>query len=99
MIGAIFMEDKKYSQIHNLILEDREHMSLSGVSDVSEFNENQIILITQMGVLTIDGDELKISELSVETGEMKVEGTINSIVYSDEELRNGRGGLWSKLFR
>ena len=99
MKGAIFMEDKKYSQTHNLILEDREHMSLSGVSDVSEFNENQIILITQMGILTIDGDELKISELSVETGEMKVEGTINAIVYSDEDLHSGRGSLWSKLFR
>lgn len=93
------MDDKKYSQLHNLILEDREHVTLSGVSDVSEFNENQIILITQMGVLTIDGDDLKISELSVETGDMKVEGTINAIVYSDEDLRSGRGGFWSKLFR
>ncbi len=99
MKGAIFMEDKKYSQIHNMILEDREHMSLSGVNDVSEFNETQIVLITQMGVLTIDGENLKISELSVETGEMKVEGTVNAITYSDEDLRAGRGSLWSKLFR
>ncbi|MBO5454227.1 MAG: sporulation protein YabP [Clostridia bacterium] len=93
------MEEKKYSRIHNVIMEDREHLSVSGVTDVSEFNEMQIILVTEMGMMTVEGENLRISELSIETGDMKIDGTVNSIIYSEEDLRGVHTSLWSKLFR
>ena len=93
-------EDRKYyeEKQHNATLENRENLTLSGVTDVSEFNENIIIVSTSMGVLTVCGDNLKIDMLSVETGDMKIKGEIDKIEYGDEELHS-EGGFWSRIFR
>lgn len=95
------MDEKRFLDAgeHNLIMEGREKLSLTGVMDVNEFNESVIILNTNMGDVTVEGDNLKINKLSTETGEMNIEGTINSIFYSDGEGNNKRGSFWSKVFR
>jgi len=93
------MDENKYDKVHNVIMEDREHLSVSGVTDVNEFNEAVIVLETSMGVLTVEGENLKISQLSIETGEMKIDGSVNSVVYSDDDVRRVHTSLWARIFR
>lgn len=66
---------------HNLILDSRKKLSLSGVNDVSGFNEETVSLTTEMGGLVIRGSNLHISKLNLDTGEVEIEGMINSLQY------------------
>ncbi|HNX64987.1 MAG TPA: sporulation protein YabP [Oscillospiraceae bacterium] len=83
---------------HNLILENRKKLSISGVTDVDSFDEKTVILYTQMGELTIQGKNLHVNGLDVETGEMSVEGDIWALTYGDKD-RRGTLGFFGKLFR
>ncbi len=83
---------------HNLILENRKKLSISGVTDVDSFDEKTVILYTQMGELTIQGKNLHVNGLDVETGEMTVEGDIWALTYGDKD-RRGSLGFFGKLFR
>lgn len=84
--------------IHNVIMEGRSKMSISGVTDVDCFDENTILIYTIMGELTIKGKHLQVNDVSVETGEMSLHGDIWSIQYGDKDKRNPL--TWfSKLFR
>lgn len=92
------MEEKNIvRKKHSVILEDRKQLSLSGVSDVSGFDEETVILETELGQLTVKGSSLHISRFSVETGELNLDGNIYSLVYA--ENRKTEGGFFSKLFR
>lgn len=83
---------------HNIIMEDRHHLTVSGVSDVDSFDEQTVIVLTEMGELTIKGEDLHINRLSLEMGELLVEGEIYSLTYADREVKSG-GGFFSKVFR
>lgn len=82
---------------HNLILEDRRSLSVSGVSDVDSFDEQTVIVYTDKGELTVRGSELHINRLSVETGELLLEGNISSLTYADEMPKSS--GFFSRVFR
>lgn len=82
---------------HNLILEDRRSLSVSGVSDVDSFDETAVIVYTDKGELTVRGNELHINRLSVETGELLLEGNIVSLTYADEMPKTA--GFFSRVFR
>ena len=81
---------------HHLVLEDREHLTVSGVEEVESFDENLIVMDTVQGVLVVRGEELHIEKLSLDGGDLKVEGMVESLTY--EADRRGRGGLLSRLF-
>ncbi len=68
---------------HALTLSGRKHLSLSGIEDVISFDENGMLLQTSDGTLTVDGAEIRIVTLSVETGELIVEGRICGLYYVD----------------
>ena len=70
---------------HNAILEDRSKLMLTGVNDVERFDENTVVLYTQLGELTIRGEKLHISELSVENGELNIDGEISAVVYGQRD--------------
>ncbi len=91
------IEEKKTIKPHNLILEGRKNLIVSGVSDVDSFDDQAIVAYTDLGELTIKGKNLHISKLSVETGDLKVSGEIISLSYTDN--RQVSGGIISKLFR
>ena len=91
------IEEKKTVKPHNLILEGRKNLIVSGVSDVDSFDDQAIVAYTDLGELTIKGKNLHISKLSVETGDLKVSGEIISLSYTDN--RQVSGGIISKLFR
>lgn len=92
------IEEKKTVKLpHNLILEGRKFLTVSGVSDVDSFDDHAIVAYTDFGELTIKGKDLHINKLSVETGDLTVNGEIASLTYSEDERVSG--GLISRLFR
>ena len=90
-------ENKVQALPHNLIMENRNRLTVSGVSDVDSFDEQTVVIFTQMGELTVRGSDLHIINLNVDSGELSLEGTVNSLTYSDEQL--GKGGFFSRVFR
>lgn len=97
------MEDKKLSktniQTQNLILENREKLSVSGVLDVNSFNDENIILDTELGTLVVKGQDLHINKLSLDNAELIVEGDIESCQYSDKEFKSKGLSFFSSLFK
>ncbi len=100
------LDEKRFSKtapkevLHNLILENRKKLTLSGIEDVDSFDEESITLFTDTGTLTVKGSELHINKLSVESGEVSIEGHVDSLVYSDGESSKTRGmGFFARMFR
>lgn len=83
---------------HNAILENRTRLMLTGVNDVESFDEKQIILYTQLGELTVKGDKLHVSEMSIESGELNVDGEITALIYGEKDRVKKLSAL-GKLFR
>ncbi|MCI9457210.1 MAG: sporulation protein YabP [Oscillospiraceae bacterium] len=83
---------------HNFLMEGRKKLSITAVRDVALFEETSIVLNTDMGELTLGGKNLHINRLSVETGEIDIEGYIENVSYDDNPSPKG-GGILSKLFR
>ena len=90
-------EKKNTFSPHNCILEDRRTLSVSGVNDVDSFDEQTIVASTDAGELTIRGEKLHITRLSLEIGELQVEGNIAALSYTDTVPKNA--GFFSKVFR
>lgn len=101
----MIVEDKRNnlnlqaSSMQNLILENRNKLSISGVKDVLSFDDQVVIMETELGLLTVKGDNLKINKLSIDTSEVIVEGEINSLSYSSHSSKEQDGGLFSKIFK
>ncbi len=83
--------------ISNIILESRERMTVSGVIEVESFDENSIILDTELGTLIIKGQVLKIGKLNLDSGEVLAEGEFDSFEYTAETTH--RGGFFSRMFQ
>lgn len=81
---------------HRLELIGRERLTVSGVEDVDRFDETGIVMSTSAGTLVITGEDLHIGKLSLDGGELHVDGRIDSVAYEDEG--SGRGGFFSRLF-
>ena len=95
---AVVEEKKLVKKVHNVILEDRCRLMVSGVSDVDSFDEGTVVLFTELGELTVRGTDLHMNKLNVETGEVNIEGDIQALSYQDEAPR-GSGSLLGRLFR
>ena len=85
--------------IQNLVLENREKLSISGVLDVLSFDDQVVIIETELGLLTIKGENLRINKLSLDTSEVIVEGEIYNLSYSENDLDKKSGGLLNKIFK
>ena len=82
---------------HNITLSDRSRLTVSGVDSVESFDETSIVMTTVQGALIITGSGLHIETLSLDGGDLRVEGTVDSLTYEDE--RDRREGFLSRLFR
>lgn len=80
---------------HHVIMEDRSKLSVTGVEDVLSFDETEIVTRTAQGNLIIRGMGLHIEKLTLDSGEMTVDGTIRELCYEEAAPV---GGFWSKLF-
>ena len=94
------MEEKINRRPHRLEITNRERGSVTGLQDVVSFDENQIILDTDQGLLTIKGKGLHVSRLTLEKGEVDIDGRFDSFAYSSNEgYRKSGESLLGRLFK
>ena len=92
--------DEIRTRTHKVILENRSRGTITGIQEVLSFDENQIVLDTDMGLLTVKGKNLHVSRLTLEKGETDIDGSIDSLAYSSNEAYRKSGeSLFSRLFR
>lgn len=89
-------ENKVKFKSQNIIIEDRARMSITGVEQVENFNDNTITLTTVNGGMIIKGEDLNISKLNLDDGNVKIDGRVNGVSYSDKDIspRNIMGKLF-----
>ena len=96
------MEENKrnMNSFQNIVLENREKLNVTGINDVFSFDDQIIIIETELGLLTIKGEDLKISKLSIDTSDFVVDGKINSLTYSNSETANKKSkSILNKIFK
>ena len=94
------MEERVMGRPHRLMMVDRGKISITGIVDVVSFDENQVVLDTDKGLLTIKGKDLCVSRLTLDKGEADVDGQADSLVYSSNEaLRKSGESLFARLFK
>ena len=89
----------KTGVIQNLILENREKLSISGVIDVLSFDDQVVMIETELGLLTVKGEELRINKLSIDTSEVIVEGNISHLSYSEKNQEKSKGSFIGKILK
>lgn len=85
---------------NTIIIDDRERVNITGVQDVDSFNEEEVVLVTDIGFLNLTGQDLHITKLNLDDGELIVEGYIYGLQYSDHDAgKNKASGIFSRIFR
>ncbi len=93
------MEENITNKIpHNIILQNRKNLSVSGVAEVISFDDEVIVMKTSMGELTITGENLHITKTNVETGELILDGDIAECIYSNKSTMDNSNNLLKKIF-
>lgn len=85
--------------IQNIILENREKLTISGVLDVLSFDDLVVMVETELGLLTVKGENLHINKLSIDTSEVIVEGDIYYLAYSENTGDKKSGNFLGKIFK
>ena len=85
--------------VQNLVLENRGKLSISGVNDVLSFDDQVVMVDTELGLLTVKGENIRINKLSLDTAEVIIEGEISSLSYSQNKQEKSSGTLLSKIFK
>lgn len=80
---------------HKLTLNERKHLTMSGVAEVVSFEETAVVLQTSLGTLIVQGQGLKLKTLSPEGGQVAVDGEVSALIYEEPRA----GGLWQRLWR
>ena len=85
--------------IQNIVLENRGKLSVSGVNDVLSFDDQVVMVDTELGLLTVKGENIRINKLSLDTSEVIIEGEISSLAYSQNKQEKTSGTILSKIFK
>ena len=83
------MSEEKSGKVHNVIMEKRAKLNMSGVSEVVSFDDETVVLKTDMGLLTIKGEKLNIGSFSASSGELNMNGSVCALVYTQNEVAKG----------
>lgn len=89
------MQTEKMQLPHKLTLSERKNLTMTGVTEVVSFDDSTVILHTSLGTLVVQGAELQLKNLSLDGGQVAVDGKISALLY--EENRPS-GGLFGRLF-
>lgn len=81
-------------EAHTLHLKERKSLHVTAVTEVVHFEETQVVLQTELGMLTVLGEDLKLKELSAEGGNVAVEGSISALSYEERRA----GSFWGRMF-
>ena len=82
----------------NIIINQRQRAHLDGIVEVESFTESEIVALSCLGKILIEGEEMHIDAFSAETGGLEIHGRINGVFYMEEKSSTGKG-LFSKLIR
>lgn len=94
------MEQNSISKSHKLAIDNRKRSCLTGIKDVVAFDINQVLLESVMGMILIKGTDLKVTRLSIEKGEVDVEGHVDSVTYSEIKAYGEKGkSLIKRMFK
>lgn len=96
------MEEQKRieKRPHKVSIEEKARLVVTAVEDVDSFNENEVIFLTDVGMMTVTGEDLHIGKYNAEDGVLMVDGKIDAVDYTDhEEMRMVKNGLLGKVFR
>lgn len=96
------MEEKQQLQVknHKVSLNARNQVGITGVKDVLSFHALEVLLETEEGILMIRGNDLHVKRLSLEKGEVDVDGRVDSLTYSDNNSYAKAGeSFLNKLFK
>ncbi len=92
-------ESTGLSMPHKLVMQDRGMVKLSGVTDVISFHDKEIELETTQGALRFIGEELHVKSLTLEKGEVEIEGTVSEISYHESRKGISAGHIFGRLFQ
>ncbi|MDO4742439.1 MAG: sporulation protein YabP [bacterium] len=90
-------EKRNFTTQHNIIMENRRKLTVSGIKDVDSFDEQTVILHTELGELTVKGKDLHINSFNVDMGDISIEGEFVAVAYTNDQTKNS--SLFSKIFR
>ena len=94
------MDEKvRVRRLHRLNMEDRKRIDFTGITDVVSFDPVKVILESDYGHITIKGEGLQVGRLSVEKGELDLDGRVDSICYSESGMKNKQDSFMSRLLR
>ncbi|WP_373231987.1 sporulation protein YabP [Cohnella sp.] len=93
------MEHVKGAKHQEIRMLNRKTLDISGVSNVDSFDNEEFLLETECGFLTVRGQNLHMKNLSLEQGLVSIEGTIHSLVYLDGNTGAKSKGLFGKMFK
>ena len=85
--------------IQNIVLENREKLNITGVLDVLSFDDQIVILETELGLLTVKGENLRINKLCLDTSEVTIDGAIYQLADREKESMEKSGGILGKIFK
>lgn len=99
--AAAVVDEKKLAvrKAHQVVLRNRESLAVEGVVNLESFDDQEVVLETDSGVLLVRGDDLHVKGLNLETGSLVVEGFVKAIEYSGETPARKGKGLMGRLFR
>ena len=90
-------EEKKSMGAHNLILEERGSLTVTGVEDIDSFDDQTVVIYTCLGELTVRGNQLHIERIDLQAGELELQGQVDALTYADQPAV--RGGFFARIFR
>ena len=93
------MPDNIQKDSNKVEMFSRSELKLCGVYDVHSFNDEGILLETSQGILTVGGENLHITKLNLDAGEVALKGDINMLLYNDDTRTDAKGSVFSKLFK
>lgn len=92
------MEEKK-GATHSLHLEQRNLGMITGVTEMKSFDEENILMETSQGLLSIRGNGLRVCRLELDKGEAEIEGKVDSLIYTQGKNEKKKGSLLKRLFQ
>lgn len=92
------IEEKKKVCMQNIFLENRNKLNVTGVLDVLNFDEQMITVETELGVLIVKGNDLKLNKYNLDDTELMIEGEISSLLY-DDKVNHKNESLLAKIFK
>lgn len=90
-------EEKKSMGAHNLILEERGSLTVTGVEDIDSFDDQTVVIYTGLGELTVRGNQLHIERIDLQAGELELQGQVDALTYADQPAVGG--GFFARIFR